>query len=160
MRYWLVSIGLYGLSCLGLVYAQSFDWQDLGETTYATCSGCHGAEGAGIPGTFPPHAGHLPNIVAQEGGRSYLINTLLYGLSGEISVLGETYNGAMPAWASLSDEQIAAVLNHELHAWGNDALLPEDFSIILPGEVAAARDADLSPEDVLELRNALELGNK
>lgn len=139
--------------------AQDFDWLDLGESTYANCMGCHQATGMGIPPVFPPLAGHLPNIAAKEGGREYLINILLFGLQGEISVLGETYNGAMPSWTSLSDEQIAAVVNYQLHSWGNDAFLPEDFAIILPEEVAALRDAGLSSADVYAARGKLGLAD-
>jgi hypothetical protein len=51
----------------------------------------------------------------------------------------------------LSDEQIAATLNHELTSWGNDAAL-QDFSPITPEEVAALREEALSPQQVLELR--------
>lgn len=139
--------------------AQDFDWQDLGERTYANCMGCHQATGVGIPPIFPPLAGHLPNIAAKEGGREYLINILLFGLQGEISVLGESYNGAMPSWSSLSDEQIAAVVNYQLHSWGNDELLPEDFAIILPEEVAAQRDAGLTAADVHAARGELGLAD-
>lgn len=148
------------LICLGLGFAaaQDFDWAELGEATYANCVGCHQANGEGIVGAFPSLAGHLPNVVAKEGGREYIINVLVYGLQGELTVLGDTINSVMPAWGTLSDEQIAAVLNHELHSWGNADSLAEDFVIITPEEVAAQRDQGLSPEDVLGLRAALELG--
>ncbi len=139
--------------------AQDFDWQELGEKTYANCMGCHQATGAGIPPVFPPLAGHLPNIVTKDGGREYLINILLFGLQGEISVLGESYNGAMPSWTSLSDEQIAAVVNYQLYSWGNDERLPEDFAIILPEEVAAQRDAGLTAADVYASRGELGLAD-
>jgi mono/diheme cytochrome c family protein len=142
---------------MGLSSAQDFAWQALGEKTYATCSGCHQASGQGLASIFPPLAKHLPSIVAKEEGRDYLISVLLYGLRGKISVLGQNYDGEMPMWSSFSDEQIAAVLNHELHSWGNDALLPEGFMPILPAEVAALRNQGLSGADVLALRQALGL---
>ena len=133
----------------------SFDWQELGESTYtANCVACHQANGEGIPGAFPPLAGHIPNLYNAEGGRDYIIQTVLYGLMGEIEVNGTSYNSAMTPWAQLSDEQIAATLNHELSSWGNDEVL-EDFSPILPDEVAALRDQGLSSTDVLELRPEL-----
>ena len=138
--------------------AQGFDWEAIGEATYANCAGCHQTNGKGVPGVFPSLAGHLPNIVAKQGGRSYLIQVLLFGLQGEINVLGQALDGAMPAWgASLSDEQIAAVLNHELHNWGNADLLPADFALILPEEVAALRNEGLNSSQTYELRTALEL---
>ena len=139
-----------------LAAATDFDWQALGESTYsANCIACHQATGVGIPAAFPPLAGHMPSLYNAEGGRTYLINVILYGLQGEINVAGAVYNGIMTPWGHLSDEEIAATLNHELTSWGNDALLT-DFTPISPEEVAAERDKGLSPADVLELRPALE----
>ena len=136
---------------------QAFDWQQLGEKRYTYCAGCHGTKMTGLAGAVPPHVGHLPNVVAADGGRRYLINVLLYGLEGDVTILGEPYNAVMPAWGQLTDEEIAAILNFELHAYGNDALLPEEFAPIVPAEVAAERGQDLSREDVHALRESLGL---
>ena len=47
---------------------------------------------------------------------------VLHGLSGRVTVKGQTYNGAMPAWADvLSDAEIAAVLTYVRSAFGNSA---------------------------------------
>ncbi|MEX2542266.1 MAG: c-type cytochrome [Trueperaceae bacterium] len=128
--------------------------RELGEQTYvSSCQGCHQAEGQGMAGVFPPLAGNMPRLHNAEGGREYLIDVLLHGLSGQIEVNGETYNGSMPPWTSLSDEQIAAVLNHELTAWGNDAELT-DFTPIAGQEVATRRGE--SPGDLLERRAQLQ----
>jgi mono/diheme cytochrome c family protein len=144
----------------GILLAQSsadFDTA-LGEKTYSTyCVGCHQPNGQGVPSSFPPHADHLPNVLAKEGGRQYLIKVLLNGLQGEIMVKGKTYNGVMPSWNSLKDEEIAAVLNHELTSWGNDELLPENFVAISSEEVAAERTNKLSTAEVYELRQTLGL---
>lgn len=128
----------------------------LGATTYNNCAGCHQANGQGIPGAFPPLAGHLPDLYQAQGGRDYLIHVLLYGLQGPITVAGKSYNGSMPAWAQLSDEQIAAVLDHELQSWGNADTL-KNFKPITPDEVKARRGDKLSPQDVHALRDKLEL---
>ena len=106
---------------------------------------------------FPPLAGWTPTLVAAEGGRAYLVNALLYGLQGQIEIDGQSYNGVMPPWAQLSDEQIAAVLNHTLTEWGNVDLLPEGYAPIGADEIAAQRGAGLAGNDVYELRQALEL---
>ncbi len=142
----------------GLASAQEFDWQELGEQTYANCAACHQATGQGIPAAFPPLAGNLPQLYAAEGGRSYLINVLLYGLQGQIEVLDASYNSVMPPWSQLSNEQLAAVLNFSLTSWDNSEMLPEDFSPILPDEVAAQRDQGLSSADVLNIRSELVFG--
>ena len=137
--------------------AAAFDWQELGDTIYTSnCSSCHQPNGEGIVGAFPPLAGHMPELVQAEGGREYLINVLLYGLQGEINVEGQTYNGVMTAWASLGDEQIAAVLNHESTSWGNADALP-NFEPFQPEEIAAQRGLGLSSTDVYELRQTLGL---
>ena len=133
----------------------SFDWQALGEQAYTgNCAACHQANGQGVPGAFPPLVEHMSTLYNAEGGREYLINVVLYGLQGEINVLGQTYNGVMPPWSQLSNEQIAAILNHELTSWGNDALL-EEFTPILPDEVEAERANTLTAAQVLELRPEL-----
>lgn len=132
--------------------AADFDWGQIGETTYIqNCSACHQADGQGIPGAFPPLAGHIPNLYNADGGREYLIKVVLYGLQGQIDVNGMTYNGAMNPWGQLSDELIAAALNHELTSWGNDQML-NDFNPIQPDEVAAQRGLGLTGPQVLESR--------
>lgn len=129
-----------------------------GEGVYtANCASCHQANGQGLPGAFPPLAGHVPDLALAEGGRDYLVQLLLYGLQGEVGVEGQAYNGVMPAWPQLSDEQIAGVLNYTLSAWDNLERMPEDYPAFTPDDVAAQRDAGLSPADVYERRQALEL---
>jgi mono/diheme cytochrome c family protein len=130
-----------------------FDWKVLGERTYNdNCSGCHQRSGKGIPGGFPPLAGHAPQVL-QKGGRGYIVRLVLFGLTGTIEVDGTSYSGSMPNWSDrLKDDQIAAVINHVLNDWDNDKLLPKDFKPILPSEVAAARAENLEPEQVYALR--------
>lgn len=78
---------------------------------------------------------------------------LLYGLSGGISVGGAAYNGQMPAWSQLSDEEIAGTLNYILSAW-EDAPPAEPYT---PEEIVPFRDEPLSTEDVYAPRQTLEL---
>lgn len=127
-----------------------------GSQVYAQCSACHGQQGQGVPGAFPPLAGgHMPVLYNAEGGREYLVNTVLYGLQGQIEVEGQTYNGVMPGWQQLSDAEIAAVLNHELTAWGNEAEL-ESFEPYTPQDIADQRGQGLSASDMLDRRGELE----
>ncbi len=106
------------------------------------CVFCHGENGQGRSGAFPPLAGHTTELIKSLEGRSHLINTLLFGMQGPIRVKGITYNGVMPAFGQLTDDQIATVLNHILNAWGNDKLLPRDHRPITAAEVASARSAN------------------
>ena len=128
----------------------------LGASTYASCVGCHQPTGAGIPGVFPPLVGHTVDLYAAEGGRTYLIEMMLHGLQGQIVVDGATYNGLMPGWQQLSDEAIAAVINHTLTEWGNADLI-DDFDAIRASEVEAARGQGLTPAAIYERRSALGL---
>ncbi len=129
-----------------------------GEGVYnGNCASCHQATGAGVPGAFPPIAGHAPELALAEGGREYLVNLLLYGLQGEIQISGQAYNGAMPAWAQFSDDELASTLNYVLSSWGNAEALPPEYAAFTADEVAAQRDAALSTAEVYELRQTLEL---
>ena len=133
----------------------SLTWDtELGATTYnANCVACHQGSGQGIPGAFPPLAGHAADVYA-AGGQTYLIDVFLYGLQGAIQVNGTTYNGFMPAWGQFSDEQVASVLNHIVTNWGDT---PADFVPYQAADVAAERDKGLSASDVHDIRNQLGL---
>lgn len=134
------------------------DWRAAAERSFnAQCAACHQRDGSGMPGAFPPLAGHIPELVAAGGGREYLINVVLYGLAGVIEVDGVSYSGMMPGMGRLSDAETAAVLNHALHAWGNEGALPEGFEPVTAEEVAQQREQGLGPADVLEQRQALGL---
>ena len=128
-----------------------------GEQVYMTnCIGCHQANGQGLPDVFPPLAGHEPTLY-QVGGRDYLPRVLLFGLQGEITVLGNTFDNMMPSWIGLGDEELASVVNFVLTAWGNDELLPADFEPFTTEEFAAVRELGLSAQDVYGIRQTLEL---
>jgi mono/diheme cytochrome c family protein len=80
------------------------------------CAMCHQADGRGVPGAFPPLAGS--EYVNGDPGR--LARIVLRGLTGQVTVAGATFDGAMPAWAGqLSDAEIAAVLTHVRSSFGN-----------------------------------------
>lgn len=75
----------------------------------SNCSGCHGANGSGIKGVFPPLNGS--SIVQRD--KETPTKILLHGLQGQVTVKGDQYNGTMPAFGSvLSDEQISAILTY------------------------------------------------
>jgi mono/diheme cytochrome c family protein len=91
----------------------------LGAELYRTsCASCHGENGQGKPGLFPPLAGDPVVNAADPAGH---IRIVLFGATGS-SIGGRTYSAHMPAWADqLSDEEVAAVINHERTNWGNGA---------------------------------------
>lgn len=146
----------YLISILVLTFLAVGVAQD-GEAAYNTsCVACHQATGDGLPGAFPNLNGSVSVIAGLEGGRDYLIKTILFGMMGEITVGETTYNGAMPAWSSISDEDIAAILNYIVTSWEQE--VPEGFEDYTAEEVEAVRAEELSMDDVLALRNALVFG--
>lgn len=124
-----------------------------GEAVYASnCASCHQADGSGIRGTFPPVAGHASHLVV-DIGRDYIVDLLLYGLQGEIEVDGVSYDGEMPAWTQLSDQQLADVANYIAIDWDEEGVLPEEFAPYEPSEFEQARGQGLSANDVYQRRN-------
>lgn len=81
----------------------------------ANCVACHQTSGKGLPGVFPP----LDGSEWVNGDPRVLANIVLHGITGEISVAGQTYKGAMPAFGQLSDAELAAVLSHVRSTWSN-----------------------------------------
>jgi len=118
------------------------------------CASCHGATGQGTPGVFPPLAGWAGHFAQNDEGRAYLVHVIVFGLQGQISAQGKTYNGFMPPFAQLSNDQVAAIVNHLLTKWNKD-LLPKDFKPLTGDEVAKLREKALTPADVLKARQAL-----
>lgn len=85
-----------------------------GAAIYKRCAACHLANGAGVPGAFPPLRADIRALAGNAAGRRYLALVVIKGVSGPITVEGKPYRGVMPAQAGLNDAQIAAVLNHIL----------------------------------------------
>lgn len=106
-----------------------------GPTVFAqNCAACHGSEGRGVAGLFPPLAGS--EWVAS--GPDTPIRIVLHGLQGSVQVQGQTFNGVMPAFgARLSDQELAAVLSYVRSAFGNGA------SAVDAGTVSTVRRADI-----------------
>jgi len=146
----LVALALTVLSAAAMAQSDGAD-------VYNRCAGCHKSTGLGVPGYAPPLAGHLPDIERTRGGRTYLIQVLLYGLKGDIQVKEHRYHATMPAFADLNDEDAAAVLNRILTSWGNDTLLPKNHKAIAPSEFKARRNNKLTPEQVYAIRGKLGL---
>ncbi len=87
----------------------------------ANCVACHQATGQGVAGQFPPLAGSEWVVGSDWHGDNHLVKLVLHGLQGPVQVEGTTYNGAMPPWKQLKDEQIAMILTYIRNEWGNSA---------------------------------------
>ena len=94
------------------------------------CQTCHGAEGKGQEGVYPPLVGqkeHMGDCLKHAA-------IVIYGMNGPLTVDGVEYNGVMtPQGALLDDMQIAAVISYERMSWGND------YGYCMPEVVAEAR---------------------
>lgn len=80
-----------------------------------TCSTCHQAEGQGIPQVFPPLAGS--DYLQADKRRA--IGVVLNGLTGPVTVNGQTYNSVMPPMSQLNDDEVANILTFVRNSWGN-----------------------------------------
>lgn len=88
-----------------------------GEEIYQDfCLQCHLDNGKGVENAFPPLAksDYLQNNIEAS------IRGIKYGLRGEITVNGKTYNGVMVN-QGLYEEEVADVINYILNSWGNRA---------------------------------------
>ena len=78
----------------------------------ARCAVCHGAQAAGIPGTFPSLHEQIAAFAKSAEGRDYLVMVVSSGLMGELKIGGVRYNNVMPAQSGLSEADVAAVLSY------------------------------------------------
>jgi mono/diheme cytochrome c family protein len=99
------------------------------------CGICHGNDGLGKPGQFPPLAG---SEWVNAKGFKRLAAIPLDGLNGTITVKGQPMNfssGMAAIGAQLSDSDLAAVLTYIRASWGNQA------EAVTADDVKAARAA-------------------
>ena len=92
-----------------------------GEKGYnANCAVCHKPDGKGA-GPIKPLDG---SAVVQDADKAKQIEILLNG----------RLNGAMPAWKTLSDTEIAAIITYTKNSWSN-----KTGQLVQPADVLAAR---------------------
>ena len=101
----------------------------VGQGVYSgNCQACHGPNGEG--GVIAPPLKGDPLATAADPTEH--LTVILKGLNGKV-INGVSYAAAMPGWAQLSDEEIAAVTTFERNSWGNAA------SVVEPAQVTALR---------------------
>lgn len=103
-----------------------------GKEVYTTyCVACHQADGKGLENVFPPLA--KSDYLMADKKRS--IKQVIHGATDPITVNGVKYNTPMMGFPSLTDQEIADVLNYVRNSWGNKAA----NDIVKPEEVKKAR---------------------
>lgn len=99
------------------------------------CAGCHAMDGSGHPvGGIPDFRNLVGAFARDETGRTYLMHVP--------GVIG----------ASLSDNEIAAVLNYIMDNWGGESI-PADFIPFTGAEVSTLRAKTIG--DVVTYRRKL-----
>jgi nitrite reductase (NO-forming) len=103
-----------------------------GQALFAgTCSTCHQPNGEGMAGVFPP----LANSSLLKENPKRIVEIMMHGLDGPVTVNGKEYNSTMPAQTQLTDDEIANIGTYVLNSWGNPG------GRITKEEVAEARKA-------------------
>lgn len=111
------------------------------------CAACHQPTGQGLPGVFPPLDGS--EWVGAQG--RVIANILLHGVTGPLTVKGQSYSGAMPSFARLGDAELAAIASHVRGAWSNKAG-PVDAALFeSERKASAARGEPFAGEAALQV---------
>ncbi len=130
----LASTGIYSITTSRLLNPSQDEIAksvERGKEVYtAQCMSCHQPNGEGLSGVFPPLAGSDHLTKDQEKS----ISIILKGQNEEITVNGIKYSVPMAAMNSLTDQQIADVLNYMGQSWGNQ------FNTVTPAQVKSKRD--------------------
>ncbi len=119
-----------------------------------TCAGCHQENGKGLVPIAPP----LASSEWVTGPETRLIQIVLHGLKGPVTVNGKVYQepDVQPLMPGLkhnpdfTDDKLAAVLTYIRNAWGNDA------DPVEPGTVKKIRENTIEREDLYTEKELLQ----
>lgn len=120
--------------------AHEFRWRELGSSSYVrNCMNCHGRDGEGWDQY--PGLSHTTELFSAPGGRDYVVDLHLYGLTSP------RWRAPMPPMGHIHDTEMAAVINHVLTSFGNEARI-DGAPLYTPADIAARRGQRLSPREV------------
>jgi len=107
--------------------ATNTDITERGARLYADhCLQCHGAQGQGVPGAYPPLAGSRAVVLSTT---SNLVQVVLAG-GYPPATAGNPRPFGMPPYATVfSDAEVAAVLTYIRASWGNRAAPVSELSV-------------------------------
>jgi mono/diheme cytochrome c family protein/glucose/arabinose dehydrogenase len=115
-----------------------------GKRLYIHCMGCHGIDGEGMGGTYPP----LNGSTIVLGSPGILTRVLLHGIEGPVAVGGRTWDSAMVGAPVRGNDELAAIMTYVRRAWENNAD-PVDAAEVL--RVKRATAGRLAPWTIAEL---------
>ncbi len=119
----------------------------------ANCALCHQKGAVGVHGEFPRLAGRIAPIASSDPGRRYLQQVVLFGMAGSIEVDGQTILGVMPSFTTLSNEDLAAVLNYLVQLGPASSKRTPPMIPFTAASLQALRDGpSLSPTQVHDSR--------
>ena len=119
------------------------------------CALCHQKGGTGVSGQFPRLAGRVGAIAATDAGRCYLLDVVLFGMAGQVEVDRVPIVGAMPSFATLSDEELASVLNYVTHLEGAQKQEAKPGALTAADAAGARATEKLSATQVNRLRDSV-----
>ncbi|MBC5782072.1 c-type cytochrome [Ramlibacter sp. USB13] len=90
------------------------------------CAACHGDQGQGVPGAYPPLAGNRAVMLANT---SNLVQVILHG-GFPPATRGQPRPFGMPPFATvMSDADVAAVITYVRSSWNNRAAPVSELSV-------------------------------
>jgi mono/diheme cytochrome c family protein len=108
--------------------APSNDIATLGKKLYEQqCAQCHGEQGEGAAGIYPPLAGSRD--VTMGATTANLVQVVLHGGFSPATAGNPRPYGMPPFVLTLSDREIAAVLTYVRGAWGNQASAVSELDV-------------------------------
>jgi mono/diheme cytochrome c family protein len=149
LRIWLIAAALaISIAAVGSARADGHG------VFISNCAVCHQPDGKGAPSVYPPLADSVGRYVALKEGRVYLIDVVAFGMGGKIESGGDSFEGDMPPWPQLTDQDVADVLDYVLTGL-NPKVLPKDFKPISADEVKTERAKQLSSAAIRTERESL-----
>ncbi|MGA1399586.1 MAG: c-type cytochrome, partial [Phycisphaerales bacterium] len=115
-----------------------------GKRLFIHCMGCHGADGEGMGGTYPPLNGS-PLVLGEPG---ILARVLLHGLEGPVTIGDRTWESAMVKAPFRTNDELAAVMTYIRRAWENNADPVDAAEVARVKQATAGR---LAPWTIAEL---------
>jgi mono/diheme cytochrome c family protein len=120
------------------------EWFETGAEVFSTsCVSCHA------------QLEYIPDLFMADNGREYLKTMIVHGVEGPLTIEGEVTTTQHRGFAEFGNDELAAVLNYALVAWGNEEALPDDPDFYEPDEIEDVREEEISPQEVYELRPEL-----